>query len=98
MRLLRQFFELLHIGFQGIGEIVEIKWKQIRVGEAHYCRAAGLGQSAAIDEIRIAKMGVPVKIIIDGVVDSSAIFSAETDIQRCHTIMLEECSVIRARP
>src|SRR2546423_7362578 len=81
MHFLRQLFEFLHISFDRVGEIVEIERQQVRIGQTHYRRAAGLGQSAAVDEISVTKMRVPVKIVIDGVVDAPAIFSAKTNIQ-----------------
>ncbi len=57
--------------------------------------SAGLRQRAPIDKICVAEMRVPVKIIVDGVVDAAAIFAAETDIQRGDAIVLEKRRVVR---
>src|SRR5260370_40548464 len=63
----------------------------------HYSRAAGRRERAAVDKVRVAEVGVPVKIVVDGVVDAALVFAAETDIERSHTIVLKKRGVVRAR-
>src|SRR5208282_6225248 len=55
---------------------------------------AGLRKSAAIHELGIAEMRVPVKIVVNGVVDSSMVFPAESDAERSHAREIAERGVI----
>ena len=74
----------------------EFERQQVGVGKAHDQAAAGLRQGASVNEISIAEMGVPVKIVVDGVVDAAAVFSAETDVERGDAIMLKKRGEVRA--
>src|SRR5258708_18816633 len=96
LHFLRKSFQFLEIGLDGVGKIFEFERKQIRVGEMHYSRAAGLRERAAVDKVRVAEMGVPVEIVVDGVVDAAAIFAAKTDIQRSDAVVLEKSGEVRA--
>ena len=81
----------------GIGKIGEVIWQEVGVGEAHRRRATGPGQGASITEIRVREMRVPVEIIVDRVVDATAVLIAKSQVERGDAEMIEERSVVRAR-
>ena len=74
----------------GVGEAGEIVRQQVGVGEPHDRGPGSLRESASVAEIGIGEMGVPVKIIVDGVVDSAAIFVAVAQVQRGDAQMIEK--------
>ncbi len=78
-----------------VRKISELERKQIRVGQTHHGRAAGLGKRAAVDKIGIAEMCVPIEIVVDGVIDAAVVFAAETDVERGDAVVLQERGVIR---
>ena len=55
-----------------------------------------LRERAAIDEVGVAEMRVPVEIVVDGMVDAAAVFAAEADIERGDAVVLEEGGVVGA--
>src|SRR5208282_1517690 len=78
-------------------ELAKLKREKIGVGKTHHGGAAGLRERAAIDEGRIGEVRVPVKIIVNRVVDSAAIFAAKTDVQRSDADVLEKWREVRSR-
>ncbi len=58
--------------------------------------ADGLRESAAVDEIGVGEMGVPVEIVVDGMIDSAAVLAAEAEIERCDAHVIDEARVIGA--
>ena len=56
----------------------------LRVGDFadvdHIGGAGGLRQRAAVDEIAVRKMRIPVEIVVDGVVDASSVLAAEAEV------------------
>ena len=49
----------------GIGEIGKVKGEQVRAGKAQHRGAGGLGQRPSIPEVGIAKMCIPVEVIVN---------------------------------
>ena len=94
LHLLRKSFQLLQVGLYGVRKVAELERKQIRVRQAHHGRAAGLGEGAAIHEIRVAKVREPIEIIVNGVVDAAAIFTTEPDIEGGHAVVLKKRGVV----
>ncbi len=75
---LRQMLYLGQVGADGVGEIAELKRQQLRVRQPDYRRSRHLGQRPAVDEIGVGEMRVPVKVVVDGVVDAAILsFSAK---------------------
>ena len=93
---LEKSFDLLQVTSDRIGGIAEAEWNQIGVGHAHHCRSSELGKCAAIDELRIGKMRVPIKVIIDRVINASATFTTEAQVQRRHSRVIEKWSIVGA--
>src|SRR2546423_745875 len=81
VHLLRQILEFFYVGLNCVRKVAELKRKQVGIGKTHHGGAAGLGKSAAVDKIGIAEMRVPIKIVVDGMVDSTAVFPIETNIE-----------------
>jgi hypothetical protein len=79
---LPKLLHLVHVALHGVGEVGEIVGQQIGVGQAHHGRAGGLRQCAAVDEIGVGEVRVPVEIVVDGVIDAAAVFAAEAQVQR----------------
>src|SRR4051812_36744228 len=77
---LRQFFKFVHVAADGVRQSVKFKGKYICVGETHHGSAGGLGKGAAINEIGIVEMGVPVEIVVDRVIDSAATFATVAEV------------------
>ena len=78
-----------------VGKICELVGKQIGVGHSHDGGANRLCQGTPVAEVGVGKMRVPIKIIIDGMVNSSAVFITETHIKRSYAEMIEEDGVVR---
>ena len=55
----------------GRREVVEIERQQLGVGQAHHRGARRLRQRAAIDEIGIGEVRVPVEVVVNGMVDAA---------------------------
>ena len=69
---------------------------EMGIGEAEGRCAAGLGEGGAVTEIGVAEVGVPVKTIVNGVINPAAVFATESDIQRGDSIVLQKGREIRA--
>ena len=41
-------------------------------------------------------MSIPVEVIVDGMIDTAAIFAAVTDVERCNPEMVEKDGVVGA--
>ena len=74
-------------GVRKTGEVVR---QQVGVGQPDHCRACGLRERASVGEVGIRKMCVPVEIVVDGVIDSAAIFAAIAEVERSDAEMIEE--------
>src|SRR5205807_1543822 len=57
--------------------------------------SAALRERAPINKVRVAEVGEPVEIVVDRMVDATLVFTAEPDVERGDTVMLQECGVIR---
>ena len=78
-----------------VGKVRELVGQEIGIGHSHDGGANRLRQGASIAEVSVGKMGVPIKIIVNGMVDSSAVFISEPQIKRGYAEMIEEDGVIR---
>ena len=86
--LLRQRLQLLEIHLHCVRKIAELKRQQIRIRQTHHRRGSRLRQRAAIHKIRVAEMRVPIKIVVNRMVDAAAVLAAKTKVQRSHAIVL----------
>ena len=81
----------------GVGLIGELVGQDIRVGHAHHHDAGGLGERAAVDEVCVGKMRVPVEVVVDGVVLAAAlVFAAVGEVGTGYTEVVDEHGVVRA--
>ena len=81
----------------GVGQAGEIVGQQIGVGESHDRGPRGLRERASVAEVGIGEMGVPVEIVVDGVVDSAAVFVAIAEVQRSDAEMIEKDGPVGSR-
>ena len=80
----------MNVGLHGIREIGEFEGQKIGIREAHHCRAASLGERAAVDEVGVAEVRVPVKIVVNRMIDAAAVFSAKPEVRASDADVLEE--------
>ena len=94
-----EFLQIVDIAVHGLGEIAELEGQHVRIRQPHHRRAGGLRQRAAVDEIGVGEMRVPVEIVVNGMINAaSAAFPAEAEIDRRDAQMVDERRVIRTRP
>src|SRR5215469_4149910 len=79
--LLQELLEFIAVLVNRVGEGGEIVGKQVGIRETHDCRSYGLRKGAAIAEIGIGEVGVPVEVVVDGMVNTAVIFSAVAETQ-----------------
>src|SRR5437660_737821 len=77
-----QLLEILGVLLNGVGEVDEIERQDLRVGQTHHRRAYSLRQGSAVDEIEVGKMRVPVKIVVNGMVNSLLVLASIAQAQR----------------
>jgi len=87
---LQEFLQFIQVDVDGIGEAVEVVGQQIRVSEPDDRGPCGLRQGASVSEVGIGKMRVPVKVVVDGVVDSATIFISVAEVQRRDALSLPQ--------
>ena len=95
LHFLRKSLQFLQVSLHGVCKIAELERKQVRVRQPNDCGAAGLRERAPINKVRVAEVGEPVEIVVDRMVDATLVFTAEPDVERGDTVMLQECGVIR---
>src|SRR5215469_3474484 len=95
--LLQELLEFLAVLVNCVGEVGEIVRKQVGIGQTHDCRSYGLRKGAAIAEIGIGEVGIPVVVVVDGVVNAAVIFSAVAETQGGDTQVINENRVIGSR-
>ena len=72
--------------------------RNFRVGQSHQGRRANrLRHCAPVNKVGIGKMRVPVKIVVDRVINPAVIFAAIAEVQRRDTQMIEKRSEVRPR-
>src|SRR5262249_32167202 len=91
---LEQGFEFLHVACNGICRIAEAQRNKIGIGHSHDSRACQLGKGTTIDKLGIGKMRVPVKIVIDRVINAASTFAAKSKVQGSHTCVIQKRRVI----
>src|ERR1700730_712693 len=87
---LQKLLQFIEVAMYGIGESSELVRQQLRIGESHHRSPRGLRECAPVAEVGIGKMCVPEKIVVDGVVDSAAIFVAIAQAERSDAEMIEK--------
>ncbi len=92
--LVAQRLEIFHVSLDGFCEIRERERKQIRVRQTQHRDAGRLCERATVDKGRVAEMCVPVKVVVDRMIDTALILSAVSQIERCNAEMIEESRVI----
>ena len=65
----------------GLGLIGKIERQEIGVGKTHHRRTGNLRERFAIGEVGVAEVRVPIKIVVDRVIDAALIFATEAIIQ-----------------
>ncbi len=81
----------------GLGLVGELERNDVGVGHAHHHGPGGLGEGAAVGEVGILEVGVPVEVVVDGVVLAAAlVFSAEAEIDAGDAEVMDEGGVIGA--
>src|ERR1700676_4330636 len=91
---LLQFIEVAMDSICKPGEVVRHK---VRVSEPYHRRTCRLRERASIAEIGIGEMGVPVKIVVDGVIDSAAVFVAVAQVERSNAEVIKEYCPVGSR-
>src|SRR4029077_14669342 len=93
--LIREFFNFANVHFHVVRKIVKLKGQRVGIGHPHYGGAACLSERSPIHKILVAEMGVPVEIVVDRMIDSSAILPADSDPQRSNTRKIDERGMVR---
>ncbi len=92
--------QLLHSGDVGakcVGKVAELEGNHIGIRHPHHHRSGRLCQRASVGEVSVLEVGVPVKIVVDGVILPSAlIFAAVTEVDARDSEMMDERGVVRA--
>src|SRR5260370_29272821 len=94
---LPKFVQLIGVFLNGVGEVREIVRQEVRISQAHHDRSDGLRQRTAVAKIRVGEMGVPVEIVVDGVVNAAPVVASVSKIERRDAEVIEKRRVIRAR-
>ena len=90
-----ELLQFVDISADGFGEIAELEREQPGVGQPDDGGADGLRERAAVDEIGVGEMRVPVEIVVNGMINAaSAAFSAVAEIDGCDAQMVDEHGVI----
>src|SRR4029077_7800212 len=97
LHFLRKSFQFLQVGLYGVRKIVEFKREKVGIRQSHDGRAAGLRERAFVNKFGVTEVREPVEIIVDGMIDTALVFTAEPDVQRGDAIMLQESGVVRTR-
>src|ERR1700692_2203123 len=88
--LLKESFEFLHVGLHGVRKISEFERQNVRVGEPDDSGAGGLRKGAAVDKLGVAEVSEPVEIVVDGMIDAAAVFTAVAEIEGGDAAVLQE--------
>ena len=80
----------------GFSHFRVFEWDQIGIRQAHDGGASGLRKRAPVGEIGINELGVPGKIVVDGMVGVGVIFAAIANVQCRNAGMVEERRVVGA--
>ena len=90
--------EPVDVGLHSIGKIGKVKGQQIRIRQAHHRRSGNLGERASVSEVGVVEVGVPIEVVVNGMVNPAAVLPAKSKVQdRDAEEILEGC-VIGASP
>src|SRR5579863_10134759 len=92
----RQALHFVDVAADGFSEITEIEGQQLGVGQSQHSRTGGLSERAAIDKVRVGEMGIPIEIVVSGMINTPAVFATESEIERRDSDVIQERGVIGA--
>src|SRR4051812_14229233 len=72
---LQQLLKFVGVLVDGVGEIGKFERKDVGIRQAHDCGAGGLRKRAPIAEVSVGEMGVPVEVVVNGMVDAAVTFA-----------------------
>ena len=70
----QQLFHFSHVDVNRISETMKVKGQQVCIGHSHFGGAGGLCECAPVDKIGIREMGIPIEIIVNGVINTALCF------------------------
>src|SRR5581483_3563434 len=70
--------------------------KQLGVGQSEYGCASGVGKRAAVNELGIVEVRVPVEVVVNGVVNPAATLATVSQVHRSDAEVVEEGGVVGA--
>src|SRR6476646_6810998 len=94
--VLEQLLEFVIVFVNGVGKTGEIVRQHVGVCKAQHHGTDGLGESATIDEVFVGKMGKPVKVVVNRVIDAAIVLAAKTNVKRGDAAMVNEGRVVAA--
>ena len=80
--LLQQLLHFFQIIVHRVSQAAEAVGKYIGIGQPHDRHADSLCQRFAVDKVGVGEVRVPVEVVVDGVINSFAIFAAVAKIER----------------
>ncbi len=92
----QQLLQILGVFLDRVREIHEIKGQDFGVGQAHHRGSDRLGQGAAVDEIIVGKMHVPVEVVVDRVIDALFVLASITQVESSDADVIEKAGEVGA--
>ena len=92
-----KLIQLLRIPARRLRKIGECERKDVGVHQSHHRNAERLCKGTTIDEAGVAEMGVPVKIVVDRMIDASLVFAPKTEVERRDAQVLKKRREVRPR-
>ena len=93
----QQLLKILRVHFDRVGEINEVEWQHLRIRQSQYRSSHSLRQRPSIDEVRVGEMCVPVKVVVNGVIDSLFVLAAIAQVQSGNAQVIDERREIGSR-
>ena len=90
----QQLLQLLVVFLNGVCEVDKVERQHVSICEPQHRCAYGLGQRPAVHERGIREMRVPVKVVVNRVVDTLVILSPVTEINAGNPQIVEERGVV----
>src|ERR1700732_2153988 len=87
---LPELLQLIEVAMDGVPQGGEVVWQKVGVRQPYDRCPCRLRERASVAEIGIGEMCVPVKIVVDGVIDSAAVFVAVAQIERSNAEVIKE--------
>ena len=93
----RERLELDDVAHQRVGRVGELERQHRRIGEPQQQRARDLRQRAAVDEVAVGELRVPVHRVVHRVIDAAVALAAEADVERRQRQVLQERREVGSR-